>query len=182
MKRNGILILLLAAASLAAGCGQSAPPAAPPAAGAALNDPDPPIPGYPTAAQPKLATIKLWIGPEEMTTEMALTPIQEETGMMFRTNMAENEGMIFVMDRPKRASFWMHSCPLPLSAAYIDTDGRILEIHDLQPHDTNAVLSATENVEFVLETPQGWFQRHNINPGTVIATERGSLKKTFLGQ
>lgn len=167
--------MLLIAAALAGGCNQSTPP---PAAAAAAS----PYAGLPTAAQPKLDTIKLWIGPEEMTTEQALTPMQQETGMMFRTNMAENEGMIFVMDHPQQASFWMMNCVLPLSAAYIDTEGRILEVHDLQPHDTNAVLSATDDVEFVLETPQGWFQRHNIRPGTVVVTEKGSLKKTYLSQ
>jgi uncharacterized protein len=186
MKRMRVLIFSLAAVALATGCDKSAPPAATPAATPAAmagsTDADPPIPGYPTEAQPKLDTIKLWIGPEEMTAEMAITGIQEETGMMFRTNMAEEEGMIFVLPAPQRASFWMHSCPLPLSAAYIDTDGNILEIHDLRPHDTNAVVAATDSVEFVLETSQGWFQRHNIKTGTVIATEKGSLKKTFLGQ
>jgi uncharacterized membrane protein (UPF0127 family) len=171
MRRNRLLILPLAAA-LAGGCNQAPPPVA-----AILADP-----GVPTAAQPKLDTIKLWLGPEQMTTEMALTEKQERTGMMFRTNMAENEGMIFVFDHPQQASFWMDNCVLPLSAAYMDTDGRILEIHDLQPHDTNLVLSATDDIEFVLETPQGWFQRHNIKTGTIVASEKGSLKKTFLGQ
>jgi uncharacterized protein len=175
MKCDWILTFLLPAAVLAAGCGQSRP--------AATNDPDPPLAGYPTEAQPKLDTIKLWVGSEEMTAEMAVTPIEEQTGMMFRTNMGENEGMIFVMDGgPMQASFWMHNCPMPLSAAYIDAGGHIQEIHDLQPHNTNAVLSATDNIEFVLETPQGWFKRHNINAGTVVATEKGSLKKTFLNQ
>jgi uncharacterized membrane protein (UPF0127 family) len=171
MKRNRLLILLLATA-LAGACTPSAPTVA-----ATSADP-----GIPTGAQPKLDTIKLWIGPEQMVAEMALTEKQERTGMMFRTNMAENEGMIFVLDRPQQASFWMDNCVLPLSAAYMDTDGRILEIHDLQPHDTNLVLSATDNIEFVLETPQGWFQRHNIKTGTIVASEKGSLKKTFLGQ
>jgi uncharacterized membrane protein (UPF0127 family) len=171
MKRNRFLTLLLASA-LAGGCTPSAPTVAAPSA-----DPD-----IPTAAQPKLDTIKLWIGPEQMITEMALTEKQEQTGMMFRTNMAENEGMIFVFDRPQQASFWMKNCTLPLSAAYMDIDGRILEIHDLQPQDTNIVQSATDNIEFVLETPQGWFQRHNIKTDTIVASEKGPLKKTFLGQ
>jgi uncharacterized membrane protein (UPF0127 family) len=171
MRRNRFPILLLASV-LAGGCGQSAQPAAAPAMD----------PGLPTAAQPRLETIKLWIGSEAMTTEEALSPMQQETGMMFRTNMGENEGMIFVLDHPEQASFWMMNCVLPLSAAYMDADGRILEIHDLQPHDTNAVLSATDNIEFVLETPQGWFQRHNIKTGTMVASEKGPLKKVFLGQ
>ena len=101
--------------------------------------------------------------------------------MMFRTNMAEGEGMVFVFPMPQRADFWMKNTILPLSAAYIDPDGQILEIHDLQPQDTNSVTAATGNIQYVLETRQGWFKRHNIREGTVIATERGTLRKTFFG-
>ena len=50
----------------------------------------------PIAAQPKLQTMKVWLGAEEMETELALTGIQQQTGMMFRTNLAENAGMLFV--------------------------------------------------------------------------------------
>ncbi len=136
-------------------------------------------PEIPTAAQPRLATIKLWIGSEEMITEMALNQVQEQTGMMFRTNMAENEGMLFVFPEPIRASFWMKNTVLPLSAAYISPGGAILEIHDLQPKDTNAVVAATDNIQFVLETRQGWFKRHNIHEGMVINTEKGPLHRVF---
>jgi len=62
-------------------------------------------PFAPTQAQPKLPTIKLWLGAEELAAEMALTAQQERTGMMFRTNMAETEGMIFVLPLTQRASF-----------------------------------------------------------------------------
>jgi len=172
MKRVWVTVYLLAAAIFVAGCGkpsESAP--ASPAVAA--------FPAIPTVAQPKLATIKLWIGPEEMITEMALTELQEQTGMMFRTNMEENEGMIFVFPEPVRASFWMKNTVLPLSAAYISPAGTILEIHDLQPQDTNVVLAATGNVQFVLETRQGWFKRHNITVGMSISTEKGPLPKVF---
>ena len=94
--------------------------------------------------------------------------------------MPENTAMIFVHPAPRRAGYWMKNCYLPLSIAYLDTDGVILEIHDLQPHNTNSVASASENVRFALETPQGWFQRHNVNTGAVVRTERGSLAETFL--
>jgi uncharacterized protein len=133
----------------------------------------------PKQAQPKLPTIKLWVGAEELATEMALTGQQQMTGMMWRTNMPENTAMIFVHPTPRRAGYWMKNCYVPLSIAYIDTDGVILEIHDLQPHDTNSVLAASENVRFALETPQGWFQRHNVSPDAVVRTERGSLAETF---
>lgn len=139
-------------------------------------------PAIPTHAQPKLPTVKLWIGAEEMTAEMAVTAIQMQTGMMFRTNIAENEGMIFVLPFPQRASFWMKNTSVPLSAAYIDAEGVIQEIHNLEPHNTNAVKAASENIQYVLETSQGWFQRHNIGAGTLVRTERGNLRQTFFRQ
>src|SRR5262245_57378203 len=82
--------------------------AAPPASEPAAN-------GEPRQAQPRLQTIKLWLGAEEMNTELALTFNQVQTGMMYRTNMAENESMLFVFSRPHRASFWMKNTVLPLS-------------------------------------------------------------------
>lgn len=114
-----------------------------------------------------------------MMTELALTPKQQLTGMMFRTNLAENAGMLFVFPAPHRASFWMKNCPLPLSAAYIDPEGVILELHDLQPHNTNSVVASSEQVQFVLETSQGWFRRHHVTTGMVVRTEHGSLMSTF---
>lgn len=139
-------------------------------------------PGEPTQAQGKLPTMKLYLGAQEMTAELALTPQQLRTGMMFRTNMEENAGMLFPLPYTQQASFWMKNCPLPLSAAYIDEEGIIQEIHDFQPFNTNAVLSARGNIRFVLETPQGWFKRHNIREGVAIATERGPLMQTFFGK
>ena len=160
-----ILVLVLAAA-VWVGCDASGPPPAPAS-------------GLPTRAQAKLPTMKLWLGAEEIVAELALTPLEQETGMMFRTNMEPNAGMLFPLPYTQQASFWMTNCPLPLSAAYIDTGGVIQEIHDLRANDDNPVKSAAENVRFVLETPQGWFRRHNIREGTLVRTERGSLMKTF---
>jgi uncharacterized protein len=164
-----IVLAIGAAGGCSSGCKKPAAPAAGP----------PTIPGSPTAAQPKLQTMKLWLGAEEMVAELALTGIQQQTGMMFRTNLAENAGMLFVFAAPHRASFWMLNCPLPLSAAYIDPDGLILEIHDLQAHNTNSVVASSERVQYVLETSQGWFGRHNVTTGMLIRTERGTLMDTF---
>jgi uncharacterized membrane protein (UPF0127 family) len=134
---------------------------------------------WPTHAQPKLPTIRLWLGAEELSTEMATTEIEEETGMMFRTNLDEKAGMIFVFPFPQRASFWMTNCPLPLSAAYIDPQGQILEIHELKANDTNSVVAQSPDILFVLEVNQGWFARHHIAPGTIVRTEAGTLRETF---
>lgn len=136
-------------------------------------------PSYPTRAQPKLRTMDLYLGSQVMVTELALKPLEQQTGMMFRTNMAENEGMLFVYPAPQPVGFWMKNTPLPLSAAYIDHDGVIAEIHDLHPHDTNTVFSASDRIQFILETPRGWFQRNNVSTGAVVRTVRGGLAATF---
>lgn len=133
----------------------------------------------PRQAQPKLPTLKLWLGAAELQAEVALNATQTQTGMMFRTNMAENEAMLFVFGGPHRAAFWMKNTYIPLSAAYLDPEGVILEIHDLEPLNTNAVSATSSQVQYVLETPRGWFARHNVRTGTVVRTERGSLRETF---
>jgi hypothetical protein len=102
------------------------------------------------------------------------------TGMMYRTNIQDTDSMLFVLQVPQRASFWMKNCPESISCAYITPDGVIQEIHHLEKNDTNPVLAATDNIQFVLETSDGWFARHNVNTGMVIRTEKGSLADTFL--
>ncbi len=135
--------------------------------------------GLPKQAQPKLPTMKIYLGAEMLDAELALTQEQETTGMMFRTNIAETDAMIFVFGQPMRAAFWMKNCPESLSAAYIAPDGVIAEIHHLEKNDTNAVFATADNIQYVLEVKDGWFARHNINPGTVVRTEKGSLGETF---
>ena len=75
----------------------------------------------------------------------------------------------------------MRNCPLPLSGGYIDVDGLITETIDMKPFDENPIPSSSRDIQFVLEVPQGWFQRHNVRTGAVIRTEHGDLHKTFFG-
>jgi uncharacterized protein len=164
-----ILALLVAAAAFFGGCKK---PVEEPEVGGMEQR-------LPTQAQPKLQTMKLWLGAEEMAAELALTPEQERTGMMFRTKLDDNSGMLFPLPATERASFWMKNCPLPLSAAYIDPEGTIQEIHDLHSFDTNPVVAGSDNIRFVLETPEGWFTKHHIGVGTAVRTEHGPLMKTF---
>lgn len=124
--------------------------------------------------------MKIYLGAEVFDAELALTQEQEETGMMFRTNIQETDAMLFVLPYNTRAGFWMKNCPESISAAYINSDGVIEEIHHLEQNETNPVVAATDNIRFVLETKEGWFTRHNIAPGTVVRTEKGSLPETFL--
>jgi uncharacterized membrane protein (UPF0127 family) len=169
VKLTNLLALLLGIVLLA-GCKKTETVAAP----KSIDD------ILPKEAQPKLPTMKIYLGAEALDAELALTQKEEMTGMMYRTNIQDTDSMLFVLPVPQRASFWMKNCPESISAAYISPDGVIQEIHHLEQNDTNAVVAATDNIQFVLETSDGWFARHNVNPGMVIRTERGSLADTFL--
>ncbi len=166
--------LILASLLMGASCQPTAAPP-PPTAPSARSD-------SPTRAQPKLPTLKLWLGAQEIVSELALTPLQIQTGMMFRTNLAVNAGMLFVFADRDRRGFWMKNCPYPLSCAYIDSEGVILETYDMKPHDESALLSKSDQIQYVLEVNQGWFRRNQIGAGAVIRTERGSLRESFFKQ
>ena len=163
--------LVFVSAALVAGCQKQAETPPGPLEKVDLSEP--------VEAQPKLPTLKLWLGAEQMDAEMAVTEKQEQTGMMFRKTMGENDGMIFALPVTQQASFWMKNCYIPLSVAYIDPEGVIKEIHNLEPQNTNPVYSASADIRFALETPQGWFAKHNVREGMTIRTERGSLMETF---
>ena len=137
------------------------------------------IGSVPTKVQPKLPTIKVWLGSQELVTEVARTDLQIHTGMMFREAIAESEAMIFVFDRPDYRAFWMKNVSVPLSCAYSDPNGVILETHNMTPQETKPIESASDRIQFVLETKQGWLERNKISTGTVVRTERGSLAETF---
>jgi len=168
-----LIVPLLFVAWALAGCNQGAPPAPKPVT---MDD------LLPKHAQPKLPTMKIYLGAETFDAELALTGPEEMTGMMFRTNIQDSDAMLFVLPTTQQADFWMKNCPESISAAYISPDGVIQEIHHLEKNDTNGVVSATGNIRFVLETSDGWFTRHNVGTGTLIRTEKGSLPQTFLNE
>lgn len=154
------------------GCGKETSGAGPDSA-----KPSNEVRGHLSHALPRLATVKLWLGSQELTAEVARTEIEIRTGMMFRTNIVDGEGMLFVFARPMRAAFYMRNTTVPLSCAYIDPEGAILEIHDLKPLDETPVEARSDNVQFVLEVPQGWFDRNQIKPGAVVRTQYGALNE-----
>jgi len=167
VKLTNLLALLLGVVLLA-GCKKPEVAAAPPKV------------WEPTQAQPKLPTMKIYLGAEMLDAELATTGHEVQTGLMFRTNITDQTAMLFIFPQPFQASFWMKNCPESISCAYISPDGVIQEIHHLEKNDANPVLAATDNIQFVLETSDGWFTRHNVNTGMVIRTEKGSLEDTFL--
>jgi len=115
-----------------------------------------------------LKTVELKILNANLNAEVADSLQASENGLMFRDSLPEDHGMLFVFEQPKTASFWMRNTKIPLSIAFIDSMGKILEIKSLKPLDETAVPSGSDQVAFALEVNQGWFGRHGISPGAQI--------------
>lgn len=108
-------------------------------------------------------TINQW----KITVEIADTRESQEKGLMNRKSLDEDKGMLFVYDRDSRKSFWMKNTLIPLSIAYIATDGTIREIYDMEPLSTRTV-DSRYSVRYALEVNQGAFQRHGIKVGDKV--------------
>jgi uncharacterized protein len=117
-----------------------------------------------TEAQPRLDSITLQAGMHNIRAELALTPAQQQIGMMFRREMGSHEGMLFVFDAPSKRCFWMKNTLLPLSVAFIADDGRIVDLAEMPPLSEQSHCSS-QPVRFALEMNQGWFARRGIKAG-----------------
>ena len=114
--------------------------------------------------QPRLPTTPIGAGMHIIKAELAVTPEQQETGMMFRREVGTNEGMLFVNDRAGERCFWMKNTLLPLSIAFIADDGTIVNIAEMAAQTEDSHCSA-KPVRFALEMAQGWFKKHGIAAG-----------------
>jgi uncharacterized membrane protein (UPF0127 family) len=119
------------------------------------------------AAADELATMPLTIGKYKITAEVATTPAQMRTGLMNRFSLKPDHGMLFAYERPGPLSFWMRNTYIALSIAFIDADGTILNIEDMQPQtdDTHWSKGAAQ---YALEMRKGWFAERGIVPGNHV--------------
>ena len=120
------------------------------------------------SAQVALPAVTLSVGGKAVSAEVADEPAERAAGLMFRKDLAPDCGMLFVMREPDRAAFWMKNTTLPLSVAYINQSGLILEIHDLDPLNEKPVPSAFANIAYALEMEKGWFAKNRILAGDRI--------------
>ena len=101
--------------------------------------------------------------------EVAASGPEREQGLMFREKMASNAGMVFVFDAPATQCMWMKNTLLPLSVAFIEADGKIANIEDMQPQTLDSHCSKKGTpVMYALEMNLGWFKQKNIKPGSKI--------------
>jgi uncharacterized membrane protein (UPF0127 family) len=104
----------------------------------------------------------------QIDTQLAMTPIERQIGLMNRPAMPTHEGMLFVFDEPTRQCFWMKNTLLPLTAAFVADDGTIVNLEDMKPQTLDAHCS-TKAVRYVLEMNQGWFAKRGIKAGTKLS-------------
>jgi len=102
--------------------------------------------------------------------EIARTQEEHTQGLMYRKELPDGEGMLFVYERDQVLSFWMKNTFIPLSIAYITSDGRIVEIRDMYPHDESSVTSG-RSVRYALEVPQNWFSRAGVRLGDIVTID-----------
>jgi uncharacterized membrane protein (UPF0127 family) len=103
--------------------------------------------------------------------EIAQTQEERNKGLMYRKELPDGEGMLFIYERDEVMSFWMKNTRIPLSIAFIASDGRIVEIKNMYPYDENPVHSS-RSLRFALEVPQGWFSRAGVQSGDVVKIPR----------
>ena len=115
----------------------------------------------------KMPVISLTAGMYVIKAEVASNATERERGLMFREQMQPNEGMVFVFDKPHVVCMWMKNTLLPLSVAFIDKNGKIINIENMQPLSTDPHC-AKAPAYYALEMNQGWFKKKNIKPDSKI--------------
>jgi uncharacterized protein len=118
--------------------------------------------------QLNLQRIKISAGMHQIDTQLAMTPIARQIGLMNRPSMPAHEGMLFVFDEPTRQCFWMKNTLLPLTAAFVADDGTIVNLVDMKPQTLDSHCS-TKDVRYVLEMNQGWFAKRGIKAGNKLS-------------
>ena len=124
-----------------------------------------------------LPEVTLEIAGHKLTSEVAATDAARSTGLMHRRMMPENRGMLFVFPAAELHGMWMMNTYLPLSVAFIASDGTIVNIEDMEPHTQNTH-SAVRPAKYALEMNKGWFRKRGIKPGAkVVGLERAGAAR-----
>jgi uncharacterized protein len=115
--------------------------------------------------QTELPRVKLSAGMFLIDAQVAQTPQQRQIGLMYRESMPAQEGMLFVFEQPETQCFWMKNTLLPLTAAFVDDSGLVVNLADMKPQTTESHCSE-KPVRYVLEMNQGWFAKRGIKAGS----------------
>lgn len=108
--------------------------------------------------------VEIRVGGISVTVEIADEPEARSRGLMNRDSLPEDHGMLFVYPEEQILSFWMRNTRIPLDIAFIDRNGFILEIQQMEPHD-DASHASKQPAMYALELRRGWFEDHGVEPG-----------------
>ncbi len=114
-----------------------------------------------------LPIVELTVRGSAVRAEVAATAESRATGLMFRREMGRDEGMLFVFPQEEPLSFWMKNTHLPLSIAFLDAKGVILNIEDMEPR-TETPHRSKGPARYALEMNQGWFKKRGAGPGDIV--------------
>lgn len=118
-------------------------------------------------AESAFKTAEVKVGAHPLRVEVAATEPQRTQGLMFRKRLGRDEGMLFVFDDPGYYAMWMKNTLIPLSVAFIDSHGSILNIVDMEPQTLDAHGAAGPAL-YAIETNRGWFEAHRVKPGDKV--------------
>ena len=121
----------------------------------------------PAVAHAQLPQAQLNAGIHVIRAEVANTPESRMKGLMFRKTLGTSDGMLFVFDEPQRQCMWMRNTYVPLSVAFIDASGAILNVEDMEPLTENSHCAAGP-AKYALEMNKGWFASRGLKAGTRI--------------
>jgi len=114
-----------------------------------------------------LPTRTLSVRDQKLVVEVAATPESRETGLMNRFSLKRDHGMLFVFEAPQPLAFYMRNTYIPLSIAFVDARGRIINIEDMRPRDESTHWSRGP-ARYAIEMQQGWFAQKGIGAGDVV--------------
>jgi uncharacterized membrane protein (UPF0127 family) len=121
---------------------------------------------------PKLEQVPVTVGSAVFTVEVARTDAQHERGLMHRHSLGSREGMLFVFDADQRLAFWMKDTLVPLSIAFLSSEGRILQIEDMEPL-SHRIIRSRLSARYALELPRGAFAEVGAAEGDPVVLPEG---------
>ena len=112
--------------------------------------------------------LPLRIDDVQLEIQLALSPPEQQKGLMYRESLPADGGMLFPYREPRQMSFWMANTPLPLDIGFFDASGKLLEIRRMVPYDTRSIQSRSWEAQFALEMNFGWFFSKGLLPGAQL--------------
>ena len=118
-------------------------------------------------ANAQMQRTSLEVGKHRIELEVAADEQTRQFGLMYRSHLPSDQGMLFVYPSPTRLCMWMKNTLIPLSVAFLDEEGRILNIEDMTPQSEESHCSA-KPARYALEMNRGWFAGHRVKVGDRI--------------